>query len=631
MYNEVYRTIVEIRMKKDRIMRLCQSIAGQLLTILGVGLVAIGLLISSTLITMNEQKMDNSFVSFTLKVEREIDGIQRLVINDHNNGEPTDKNLLSSLQRSFEAYREKIALDAIYANDILLTTNLSAIETKFKSIDTLLNDDGDQVISSDDFSVITTEMMLMKDLLEENKGIFVQRVRQTTNLVSKKINTIGIALATLILLLSGFIVKQLILPLRKITKSFKEHAEEYKTEEITYSSTNELGVIVEHYNQVSSQINSLQDMNVKINEFIDFHEVIEFVYKNFKRFMPYNRIGVSILIEGGRKVRAIDLMTDGKVELGSNYTIPIEGTSLGKLMQSKEVRIINDLEAYSSSRPESESTRKILQEGIQSSLTLPLYVSDKCIGFLFFSSTEKNVYNQSHVGFIKMMADPLANSIQKSFIHEDLILTTINGFAKLVEERDADTGDHLERMKAYCELVAKIALEEPMCKNEINEQLLFTVARHSVLHDIGKIGIPDAILLKNGRLTAEEFEVIKTHPVIGARTLEEMSRNAGQQENNIFNDAIDIVKYHHEKFDGTGYPEGLKGKEIPMVARIVAIGDVFDALSSKRVYKDKFGFEASFEILIESSGTHFDPDLIELVVKHKDDFYQLYEKFHRNV
>ncbi len=611
-------------------MRLHQSIAGQLLTILGVGLVAIGLLISSTLTTMKDQKTDNSFVSFTLKVEREIDAIQRLIIDGYNDGAATDERPLSSLQMSYDAYRLKVTSDVAYADDILVMDNLSTIDIKLKKIDALLKADGDRLISLDEFNVLTTEMMLMKDLLEENKGVFIQRVRHTTSLVSKKINTIGVALAILILLLFGFIVKQLILPLRKITKSLKEHAEAYKTEEINYSGTNELGLIVEHYNQVSAQINSLQEMNVKINEFIDFHEVIEFVYKNFKRFMPYNRIGVSILIDGGRKVRAIDLMTDGKVELGSNYTIPIEGTSLGRLIDSKEVRLINDLEAYSSSRPQSESTRKILQEGIKSSLTLPLYVSDKCIGFLFFSSTEKNVYNQSHVGFIKMMADPLANSIQKSFIHEDLILTTINGFAKLVEERDADTGDHLERMKAYCELVAKIALENPICKNEINEQLLFTVARHSVLHDIGKIGIPDAILLKNGRLTTEEFEVIKTHPVIGARILEEMSLNAGQQENNIFNDAIDIVKYHHEKFDGTGYPEGLKGKDIPMVARIVAIGDVFDALSSKRVYKDKFGFEASFEILTESSGTHFDPDLIELVVNHKDDFYQLYEKFHRN-
>ncbi len=297
------------------------------------------------------------------------------------------------------------------------------------------------------------------------------------------------------------------------------------------------------------------------------------------------------------------------------------------MARSRNVRIINDLESYYKERPGSDSTSKILSEGIQSSLTAPLCVGDECIGFLFFSSVQKNVYYQSHVGFLKLVADHLAISIQKSFRHEDLILSTINGFATLVESRDTDTGDHIDRMKSYCELIAKLAYEDGRFEGVINEKILFNISRYSALHDVGKIAIPDKILLKNGKLTPEEFDIIKTHPLIGAEILEEMGKSSNRIGNDIFREAIEIVKYHHEKYDGKGYPEGLKGKEIPIVARIVAIGDVLDALTSKRVYKDKINFDESFEILLAGQGNHFDPDLMDIVQRNKDLFYKLYVSF----
>jgi response regulator RpfG family c-di-GMP phosphodiesterase len=182
-------------------------------------------------------------------------------------------------------------------------------------------------------------------------------------------------------------------------------------------------------------------------------------------------------------------------------------------------------------------------------------------------------------------------------------------------------------MKSYCELIAKLAYEDGRFEGVINEKILFTISRYSALHDVGKIAIPDKILLKNGKLTPEEFDIIKTHPLIGAEILEEMGKSSNRIGNDIFREAIEIVKYHHEKYDGKGYPEGLKGKEIPIVARIVAIGDVLDALTSKRVYKDKINFDESFEILLAGQGNHFDPDLMDIVQRNKDLFYKLYVSF----
>lgn len=616
--------------KKVRTVKLQESLAMRLLSILVVGLIIIGLTVSTALSELKNQGVDNSFVSSTLKVERAVDTLQRDVLNSYNNDVRLQDNQLENLMTTFQSYKGKIEEDEDYKNNIKVIDNAETIRATLESVENNIELINEPKTRERAFKLLTVNTMVMTDLLEENKAVFVLRVRQTTKRVSKTINLVGMVSGGFILFLCGFIVYGIIRPLRKITGSIKGHAESYRTEEIDYKSQNELGILVGHYNQTAAQINSLLNINIKINELVDFHEVIEFVYNNFHRFIPYNRIGVSVITDHGSKVRAVELMTDGKIELGSNYIIDIDKTSLGELARTREVRILNDLETYYKHRPTSDSTSKILDEGIRSSLTVPLCVGEECIGFLFFSSVQKNVYNQSHVGFLKLVADHLAISIQKSFRHEDLILSTINGFATLVESRDADTGDHIDRMKSYCELVAKLAFEDGRFDGVINEKILFTISRYSALHDIGKIAIPDAILLKNGKLTTDEFEIIKTHPVIGAEILEEMGKSSKRIGNDIFREAIEIVKYHHEKYDGLGYPNGLIGKEIPIVARIVAIGDVLDALTSKRVYKDEFGFEESFAILLEGQGKHFDPELIDIVMKNREMFYELYETFQKN-
>lgn len=610
-------------------MKLRQSLAMRLLSILIVGLVIIGLTVLAALTELKNQGADNSYVSSTLRVERAADALQGSILNSYNNDVKLQTHQLENLMTSYQAYYKKIMTDEDYSKNVEVMTNVESIEGILENIEKnilLINIPQTQGKA---FKLLTDNTMVLRDLLEDNKAIFVLRVRATTKRVSTAINRVGIVSVSFIIFLSAFIIYGIIRPLRKISGTIKGHADSYKPEEIDYKSQNEIGFLVDHYNQTAAQMNSLLNINIKINEFVDFHEVIEFVYNNFARFIPYNRIGVAVITEHGSKVRAVELMTDGKVELGSNYVIDMDETSLGSLAKSKNVRIINDLEHYYKKRPTSDSTNKILEEGIQSSLTAPLCVGDECIGFLFFSSTQKDVYNQSHVGFLKLVADHLAISIQKSFRHEDLILSTINGFATLVESRDPDTGDHVDRMKSYCDLVAKLAFEDGRFKDIINEKILFTISRYSALHDIGKIAIPDAILLKNGKLTKDEFDIIKTHPVIGAEILEEMGSSSNRIGNDIFREAIEIVKYHHEKYDGKGYPEGLQGKNIPIVARIVAIGDVLDALTSKRVYKDKMGFEESFAILVDGKGKHFDPDLIEIVLDNKEKFYNMYTTFHK--
>ena len=185
----------------------------------------------------------------------------------------------------------------------------------------------------------------------------------------------------------------------------------------------------------------------------------------------------------------------------------------------------------------------------------------------------------------------------------------IFSLAKLAESRDQETGKHLERMREYSRALAMELMRWEKFEKTIDAQFVELIYLTSPLHDVGKVGIPDAVLLKPGKLTPEEFDVMKRHTLIGGETL--LASAEAHPEASFLKMALDIALKHHEKWDGSGYPFGLKGEEIPLSARIVALADVYDALTTKRVYKPAFAHEAATDIIRQTSGKHFDPDLVE--------------------
>lgn len=202
-------------------------------------------------------------------------------------------------------------------------------------------------------------------------------------------------------------------------------------------------------------------------------------------------------------------------------------------------------------------------------------------------------------------------------------MATIFALIKLAESRDDDTGSHIERTASFCKLLANKARLFTKYSSEINDVFLETIYKASPLHDIGKVGIPDSILLKPGKLTDDEFLVMKSHVNIGFDTLAEVGSK--YDKNDFLMMGMEIALYHHEKWDGSGYNKGLRGEEIPLSARIMAIADVYDALRSRRVYKEPFSHEKSVEIIIDSKGSHFDPLLVDVFIQSQDEFKNLYE------
>ncbi|MDA3897039.1 MAG: HD domain-containing protein [Desulfobacteraceae bacterium] len=203
-------------------------------------------------------------------------------------------------------------------------------------------------------------------------------------------------------------------------------------------------------------------------------------------------------------------------------------------------------------------------------------------------------------------------------------LTTIRALTKLAESRDDETGHHIERTQAFCKLLAEKIRENSRYSASIDDTYINNLYHASPLHDIGKVGILDNILLKPGKLTPEEFDIMKTHTVIGANTLQ--TARSKYPKNSFINMGIAITRSHHEKWNGSGYPDGLSGEDIPLCARIMAVSDVYDALRSKRPYKPAFSHEKSCEIIMEGSGWHFDPAVINAFHAVKTQFAEIREQ-----
>lgn len=209
---------------------------------------------------------------------------------------------------------------------------------------------------------------------------------------------------------------------------------------------------------------------------------------------------------------------------------------------------------------------------------------------------------------------------------------------RLAETRDENTGDHIRRTIKYMEILARAMQRKPAFRKELTDIRVSSIINASPLHDIGKIGIPDAILRKPGKLTPEEFEVIKTHCDIGARTLNRAKNDALAQSAEtskkslrsallFLDEAEALVQSHHERWDGAGYPRGLSGNRIPLSARMMALVDVFDALTTERPYKQRWSMDEASSYIVDQKGKAFDPDIVDVFLEQQDAFHTVMNDF----
>lgn len=249
---------------------------------------------------------------------------------------------------------------------------------------------------------------------------------------------------------------------------------------------------------------------------------------------------------------------------------------------------------------------------------------------LVFAADSSGEYGAEHIELLENIATQVGHAFNKTIGMESLVISAVEGLAKLAENRDPETGDHLIRMSLYSLLITEQLGEDGPYKSEITPAYIRDVYRFAPMHDIGKVGVPDHILLKPGKLDERERKQMEMHPITGAEVLQRCEQQVQLTGHSIFKVGIEIAEAHHEKFDGSGYPYKISGQDIPLSARIVAAADVFDALTSKRPYKDAWSFDKAMELMREQAGQHFDPAIVQAMEQVMPGILEVYNK-HKHI
>ena len=394
--------------------------------------------------------------------------------------------------------------------------------------------------------------------------------------------------------------------------------------------TNELIPVIDEINLGFNKLDKLVRLIENMNNDVSFEGILNYIYSTFSEFIPYVHIGIALLKDNGKTLEASYGISDPILNDLPKKLVGIKAevssTSLENIITNGTPRVINDLEKHTENK-DADYNKILLEAGIKSSISLPLKVNEKPIGIIFFSNVKRNIYKDEHIEFLKTLSNSIAISLNKNIFIDEMLYSTLLALTKMAEARDEDTADHLDRMTAYSMKLTEFLFRDNLYCDQLTISFIKGIERFSPMHDIGKVGIKDGILLKPGKLTTYEYEEMKKHVAYGADVLRTAESNIAKQKHSMFKMGIEIVEGHHEKWDGSGYPFKKKGYEIPLSARIVAVADVFDALTSKRPYKEAYGFEQSINYINEGSGHHFDPAIIDSLNNHKNELYELFLNF----
>ncbi len=409
--------------------------------------------------------------------------------------------------------------------------------------------------------------------------------------------------------------------LDKILNYESDNTEQLSVHPSRLSELNQFNSIICRISKTILNDRSIQEIDIHGN----LDDFLSFLHKQIVNEVKCDRIALAFIGRENNVIAETAFATYKTIFLQPGHSEPISDTSLKNLSADNEPRIINDLVKYAKGKTVSESTGKILREGIRSSITVPMFFQSRCIGFLFISSRQPDAYSRDDGVFAKRIAGVLKQKFYIEYLIQEVIAETSNAFITLMHEKDNETSLHITRMTEYSYIIAKCYYTR---FSTIDARFVREIHWFAALHDIGKIGIPDSILLKNGKLEENEMSVMRSHVVIGERVIENMNKKlmniVGRP---VIQTAIDLIKGHHEKYDGTGYPLSLKGDNIPIAGRIVAVADVFDALTSARPYKKPYSVEESINIMENSMKGHFDPDVFLCFKNSIDEIIDVYEKY----
>lgn len=442
----------------------------------------------------------------------------------------------------------------------------------------------------------------------------------------KLLNQLAVILSALIAASLGLLLHfKAFRPLDKTVDGFRRVAQGDLSLRIPVEADNEVGYMTGMFNRLTQRLAALFHLTDRINQSTNLDETLQFVYEEFRGFLPIDWVGLL------RRAPEKEHFTLERVYTALQET-PVERTNfsssdplLGDVLTSCDPLVVH-VDHNDRQTPRDVFKNALTDAGICSVIAFPLSSAGVNDAVLVFATKENNAYRDEHLELLSNIGGQLSHSFDKSYGMEGLVISAVEGLAKLAESRDPETGDHLFRMSRYSAILAEELGREGPYSEQISPAYVRDVFRFSPMHDIGKVGIEDHILLKPGKLNEAERRRMEEHPVIGAQVLQRCEEQVNNVGYSIFQIGIEIAEGHHEKFDGSGYPNGHAGEKIPLSARIVAVADVFDALTSKRPYKEAWPLDKTMKVMKEDSGKHFDPEIINALVRAMPRILEVYEE-----
>lgn len=342
------------------------------------------------------------------------------------------------------------------------------------------------------------------------------------------------------------------------------------------------------------------------------NDEVALLFANLVKKLPgLARIAVA-LYEKESGVLHTFLRSPENEKLLNHYTVALkEVESLNALAGSGEQRVIDDISELDAS---SLHTKELIKNNIKSSFTIPIYLGKDLLGFVFFDSKRKHYFSEDIVQTLSVYAQLIEAMLVMDILPVRALMGMLTSSRRLTALKDYETGLHVVRVSAYVEIIATALAEELGFSDEVIEYMWL----YAPLHDIGKIGIPDKVLLKPDRLDEAEMQVMQTHVSQGAEIIEQIIDDFSFQGLHHLDILKNMIAMHHERWDGQGYPQGLVAEEIALEARILAVADVFDAMSSMRVYRDAYKLDEVFRYIESHRGKRFDPMCVDAFLKQKE-------------
>jgi HD-GYP domain-containing protein (c-di-GMP phosphodiesterase class II)/HAMP domain-containing protein len=428
--------------------------------------------------------------------------------------------------------------------------------------------------------------------------------------------TAGAGLVLLSLLLAA-LMRQVVRPLQATQHGFERVAQGDFAHRVAVPANHELGAMATSFNALAERINSLFRLNARINQGTSLDATLRFVREEFSRFLPVDWVGVLTpgATPGEWLLERFDTHLTTTAREGESHALP---TPTGTPM-------LLDLAA------DAGFGRILREAGAGTAVAMPLQkVGDGDTPLLVFAAVDAAAYGPERIEFLANLAGQISPALDRTVVVETLVVAAVGGLAKLAESRDPETGDHLFRMARYSAIVAEELGRDGPYRERIDAAYVRAILQFAPMHDIGKVGIADHILLKPGKLDDAEFAEMQKHPLIGGEVLRRCEAQVNALGHSIFRIGAEIAESHHEKFDGGGYPHGLAGDAIPLSARIVAVADVFDALTSKRPYKEAWPVDQALDTLRRDADRHFDPAVVAAFERALPKIMAIYER-HRHV